>query len=52
MSTGTDDKVVLSTEGVDLIRDGRKILSSIDVRIEQGSTGCSWAPTEPARARC
>ncbi|NKS07079.1 ATP-binding cassette domain-containing protein, partial [Rhodococcus hoagii] len=36
MSTGTDDKVVLSTEGVDLIRDGRKILSSIDVRIEQG----------------
>lgn len=36
MSSGTDARVVLSTESVDLVRDGRKILSGIDVRIEQG----------------
>lgn len=36
MSTPIHGSVVLSTEGVDLVRDGRAILSGIDVQIEQG----------------
>ncbi|MDH6283724.1 ABC transporter ATP-binding protein [Prescottella agglutinans] len=36
MSTRIHGEVVLSTEDVDLVRDGRTILGGIDVQIEQG----------------